>query len=164
MVKSSIIIAPITFVLVLISALLNNICCLFSPFFALLLGLAAGGLAAYFEKPAEVERALVRGAMAGAIAGAAALLAQTIGQSIALYIVGLGTNTVSCLPGLCQEGSAPASQTSWILYSFFNACFCGLMLLAVMALLGALGGFLGLKFIQKKPAAPPAPPAATLSV
>ncbi len=151
MAKSSIIIAPITFVLVLISALLNSVCCLISPFFAILLGLAAGALCCFFEKPAGMEKAVVRGAIAGVIAGAAALIAQTIGETAAAMIIASsGMTPEICLPGLCELASAPASQTSWIIGSVFSACFCGLMLLAVMGGLGAAGGAFFYRFVQTK--------------
>jgi hypothetical protein len=149
MAKSSVIIAPITLIFVGITALVNNYCCLCSPLAAVILGLIAGGLCVYFEKPADAEKAAARGAIAGTIAGLAALVGQTIGGTIILLIVGAGKTPVACLPGLCELASAQTSQASWVISSFFSSCFCGLMLLPIMAGLGALGGMLWFRYGKK---------------
>jgi hypothetical protein len=150
MVKSSAIVGIITFILVLLSGLLYNICCLVSPVIAIVLGLAAGFLCSVFEKPVDSEKAAVRGAIAGAVTGAVALVAETIGGTIAQYILYQGENVQACLPGLCAEGSAPVSLANAMLGAVFNACFCGLILLAVMAGLGAVGAVLWIKTSGKK--------------
>jgi hypothetical protein len=155
MAKSSIIMAPITLILVIITSLLNYVCCVCSPMAAAVLGLIAGGLCVYFEKPAEAEKSAVRGAVAGMIAGAAALVGETIGGTIIMLVAGSGKTPVACLPGLCDLASAPTSQTSWILSSFFSSCFCGLVLFAIMAGLGALGGRLWFWYIHRKTNTPP---------
>jgi hypothetical protein len=154
MAKSSVIIAPITFVVVIICALLNNIFCVCSPIAAVVLGLAAGGLCVYFEKPADAEKAAVRGGIAGAISGLVALVAQTISETVALVILSAGKTPVACLPGLCEQASAPTSQAAYIASSFFSSCFCGLMLLAIMAGLGALGGILWHRYGNKAKSIP----------
>ncbi len=150
MVKSSAIVGVITFVLVLIAGLLYNICCLVSPVLAAVLGLAAGFLCSMFEKPVNAEKAAVRGGIAGAITGAVALVAETIGATIAQYIAYQGANVQACLPGLCQEGAAPVAMPNAMLGAVFNSCFCGLILLAVMAGLGAVGAVVWLKTSAKK--------------
>ncbi|MGB7539053.1 MAG: hypothetical protein WBM17_10970 [Anaerolineales bacterium] len=159
MVKSSLIVGVITFILVIIGGLLSSVCCLASPVLGILLGLAAGFLCAVFEKPAESEKAAVRGAIAGAIAGGVGLVAQFIGQMIGQLILG---GNVACIPGMCSESAAPISQTSVTLFAVFNSCFSGLILLAIMAGLGAVGGVLWLKTKPrpKSPAGPSANPAA----
>ena len=155
MAKSSIIMAPTTLILVIITSLLNYVCCVCSPMAAAVLGLIAGGLCVYFEKPAGAEKSAVRGAVAGMIAGAAALVGETIGGTIIMLVAGSGKTPVACLPGLCDLASAPTSQTSWALGSFFSSCFCGLVLFAIMAAMGALGGRLWFWYIHRKTNLPP---------
>jgi uncharacterized membrane-anchored protein len=155
MAKSSVIMALITLIVMIIASVINTLCCVCSPLAAAVLGLIAGGLCVYFEKQTDPEKAMVRGAIAGTIAGAAALVGTTIGGTIALLVAGSGKTPVACLPGLCNLASAPTSQTSWILNSFFSSCFCGLIALAVMAGMGALGGRLWLWYIHRKPNIPP---------
>ena len=164
MAKSSIFVAPITLILMAIAAIPNNYCCLCSPLAAVAIGLIAGGLCVYFEKPADSEKAAVRGAIAGAIAGVAALVGQTIGGTIIALIVGAGQTPVACIPLLCDQASAPTSQTSWVIGSFFSSCFCGLMLLAAMAGLGALGGMVWFRYTQNKKNNPPSDPGLNPSV
>ncbi|MBN2086647.1 MAG: hypothetical protein JW748_15635 [Anaerolineales bacterium] len=156
MVKSSAIVGVVTFFLVLISGLLYNICCLVSPLLAVVLGLAAGFLCSVFEKPVDAEKAAVRGGIAGAITGAVALIAETIGATIAQYIGYQGGNVQACLPGLCEEGAAPVAMTNAMLGAVFNSCFCGLILLAVMAGLGAAGAVVWMKTSAKKKTGPAA--------
>jgi hypothetical protein len=155
MTKSGVIMAPITLILVALTALLNSLCCVCSPLAAAALGLVAGGLCVYFEKPADAEKSMVRGAITGLIAGGAALIGETVGGTIILLIVGAGQTPVACLPGLCELASAPTSQTSWVLSSFFSSCFCGLVLLPIMAGMGALGGRLWFGYTHKKTNNPP---------
>lgn len=150
MVKSSLIVGVISFIFILISGLLSNFCCLLSPFLAVLLGLAAGFVCSVFEKPSDAEKAAVRGAMTGAITGGVALVAQFIGQTIAQYIAYQGGNVVACLPGLCEEGSAPVSLTNAMLGAVFTSCFWGLILLAIMAGLGAAGAVIWIRTAGKK--------------
>jgi hypothetical protein len=157
MVKSSAIVGVVTFVLILISGLLSSICCLISPAAALLLGLAAGYLTAVFERPADPEKAAVRGAIAGAVTGAVALVAQLIGQTVSQYLSGA---TQACIPGMCAEASAPISDVGVALYYVFNSCFCGLILLALMAGLGAVGSVVRLRMSRKNPVSGPGTPAA----
>jgi len=147
MVKSSVIVGIITFILILISGLLSAVCCLVGPVVAVVLGLAAGYLWAYFEKPADSEKAAVRGAMAGAIAGGVALVAELIGQTISQFIVGANQ---ACIPGFCSEASAPINSVGTSVYYVFNSCFCGLMLLPIMAGLGAVGAVLWVRISNKK--------------
>ena len=156
MVKSSVIVGAVTFILVLISGLLYNICCLISPMLAAVLGLAAGFLCAVFDKPVSAEKAAVRGGIAGVITGAVGWVAETIGATIAQYIGYQGANVQACLPGLCQEGAAPVAMTNAMLGAVFNSCFCGLILLAVMAGLGAVGAVLWMKTSAKKKTDPAA--------
>ncbi len=156
MVKSSAITGAVTFILVLFSGLAYNICCLISPMLAVVLGLAAGFLCSVFEKPIDAEKAAVRGGIAGAITGAVALVAETIGATVAQYIVYQGGTVQACLPGLCEEGAAPVAMANAMLGAVFNSCFCGLILLAVMAGLGAVGAVVWMKTSAKKKTGTPA--------
>ena len=158
MFKSSAILVPVTFLAVLVSALLNNICCACSPAVAIVLGIAAGYLTAFLEKPTDLERGAVRGAMTGAFAGAAALVAEFIGVGISQYMLNSSGNPQACLPGLCSLASTPMNQTSLILGELFYSCFCGLMLLPPMAGLGALGAVIWSKTSGKKQVAQPPDP------
>jgi hypothetical protein len=152
--KSSLIVAPISLIVMAFSSIPNYFCCMCSPIAAAALGLVAGGLCVYFEKTADAEKASVRGAIAGTIAGVAALVGQTVGGTIVSIVAGAGKTPVACLPGLCDMASAPTSQASWIIGSFFSSCFCGLMVLAVMAGLGAVGGMLWFRYAQNKKSKP----------
>ncbi|MBN1439961.1 MAG: hypothetical protein JW929_11185 [Anaerolineales bacterium] len=145
MAKSSLIVGVLTFVLIFVGGLLSSVCCLASPFLALFLGLAAGYLCAMFEKPADAEKAAVRGAMAGGITGGVALVAQFISQTIVQYILSQSGNLVACIPGFCTEGSAPVDLTHAMLAAVFNSCFWGLILLALMAGFGAAGAVIWIK-------------------
>ena len=78
------------------------------------------------------------------------MVAETIGATIAQYIAYQGVNVQACLPGLCQEGAAPVAMANAMLGAVFNSCFCGLILLAVMAGLGAVGAVVWLKTSAKK--------------
>ena len=150
MVKSSLIIVPLTLIFLLIAGLLGNYCCLIGPIAAVVFGLAAGALCIFLEKPADTEKSIVRGAFAGAIAGLAALAGQTVGGTIFAFIqTSGGVTPVICVPGLCDLASAPGSQESWIIGNFFSACFSGLMWLALMAGVGAAGGAICHRLLQK---------------
>jgi hypothetical protein len=150
MAKSSIIVGVVTFILIFISGLLYNICCLVSPGLGIILGLAAGFACSVFEKPVDPEKAAVRGAIAGAITGGVALVAQFISATVAQYVAFQGQSIQACLPGLCAEGSAPVSLTNAMLGAVFNSCFWGLILLAVMAGCGALGALIWIRTAGKK--------------
>jgi hypothetical protein len=82
MAKSSVIMALITLIVMIIASVINTLCCVCSPLAAAVLGLIAGGLCVYFEKQTDPEKAMVRGAIAGTIAGAAALVGTTIGGAV----------------------------------------------------------------------------------
>lgn len=155
MAKSSIIMAVITLIVMVLASVINAFCCVCSPMVGAVLGLIAGGLCVYIEKQTDLEKAAVRGAVAGTIAGAAALVGETIGGTISMLVIGSGKTPEACLPGLCDLASAPTSQTSWVLSSFFSSCFCGLVVLAIMAGMGAVGGRLWLWYANRKPKTPP---------
>jgi MFS family permease len=148
MLKSVLITAPIAFVLVFITAFLFSLCC--SPFIAVLLGLAAGFLCAFFEKPSGIEKAATRGAIAGAIAGGAAFLGQMVGQLLSSIVQLYYASPAACPLGLCSWAAAPVSNSAYLLNAVLLSCLCSIGLLATMAGLGALGAFLWFQLIGRK--------------
>jgi hypothetical protein len=63
--KASILVECVSFLLLFVFRLVNNICCLLSPFLAGVLGVGSGYLCAYWEHPSDSEKASVRGALSG---------------------------------------------------------------------------------------------------
>ncbi|MGB7536982.1 MAG: hypothetical protein WBM17_00440 [Anaerolineales bacterium] len=148
MLKSSLIAVPVTAIVILITGFLSELCCCASPFAAVFLGLAAGALCVFFEKPFQKDRALKRGATAGAIAGLAALPAQVLGEIVvALVLAGSGKVDIS-LFGL-PAASATVDLWNWILNALFAACLYGLTAAAIMAGMGAVGGALWFRISRK---------------
>jgi hypothetical protein len=166
MFKTVLITIPVTMLVILVTGLLSELCCCASPSAAVFLGLAAGLLCAYFEKPVRKDRAMNRGAIAGAIAGIAALPAQVLGEIVvALALAGSGRVDISLfgLPG----ASATVDLWNWALNALFAASLYGLTAAVVMAGMGAVGGALWLRFSRKgtpdveaeQPVEPPNPAA-----
>jgi hypothetical protein len=148
MIKSSLIAVPVTVVVILVTGLLSELCCCASPAAAVFLGLAAGALCAWFEKPGRKDRALKRGAAAGTIAGVAALPAQVLGEIVvALALAGSGKVDIS-LFGL-PEARATVDLWNWALNALFAASLYGLISAAVMAGMGAVGGALWFRVSKK---------------
>jgi hypothetical protein len=138
MFKSSLIIVPITVLVILVTGLMSELCCCSSPVAAVFLGLAAGVLCGVFEKPAQKSRALRRGAIAGAVAGTAALPAQVLGEIVvALALAGSGKVDIS-LFGV-PAASATVDLWNWALNALFAATLYGLISAAIMAGTGAVG-------------------------
>ena len=149
MLKSSLIAVPVTVIVILITGLLSELCCCASPFAAIFLGLAAGALCAFVEKPVRKDRAVKRGAIAGAVAGLAALPAQVLGEIVvALALAGSGKVDIS-LFGL-PAASATVDLWNWVLNALFAACLYGLTAAAVMAGTGAVGGALWFRISRKE--------------
>jgi hypothetical protein len=149
MLKSSLIAVPVTAIVILTTGFLSELCCCASPFAAVLLGLAAGALCVYFEKPLQKDRAMKRGATAGAIAGLAALPAQLLGEIVvALALAGSGKVDIS-LFGL-PAASATVDLWNWALNALFAASLYGLTAAAIMAGMGALGGALWFRVYRKQ--------------
>jgi MFS family permease len=155
MAKSGIIATLATFLVVLVSGFLSEICCLASPLIAVFLGLGAGFLYAVFEKPADQGTAVQRGATTGAIAGIAAVLAQIVGQILFTLIVHRG-GTVEIAPLGLPITSATVGMGNWLLEVLLTSFLYGLITLMIMAGLGALGGILWFRVSGKKNPAPSA--------
>jgi hypothetical protein len=145
MTKACMLVGIVSFILVFISGLINSVCCFISPVLGVILGLASGFMCAFWEQPADSEKAAMRGALTGAVVGGVALVAQTLGQSIAGYITLIGQQSKACLSIFCNLASTPMDQTGSMISYASNACFCGLMLLAIMSAFGGLGGILWCK-------------------
>ncbi len=153
MLKSSLIAVPVTILVILITGFLSELCCCASPFAAVFLGLAAGALCVFVEKPNRKDRAVKRGAVAGAIAGLAALPAQVLGEIVvALALAGSGKVDIS-LFGLPQA-SATVDLWNWAFNAFFAASLYGLLSAAIMAGMGAVGGALWFRISRKGQPAP----------
>jgi hypothetical protein len=149
MLKSSLIAVPLTVIVILITGFLSELCCCASPFAAVFLGLAAGVVCAFFEKPLLKNRAIERGATAGAIAGIAALPAQVLGEIVvALLLAGSGKVDIS-LFGL-PAASATVDLWNWVLNALCAATLYGLIAAAVMAGMGAVGGALWFRVLRKQ--------------
>jgi hypothetical protein len=155
MLKTCAILGPVALIIILITSLLNSLCCVLSPMAAICLGLGAGFLAGNLESPQRLERAVVRGSYAGAIIGVVALLAQTIGQSISPYLLQLAGPRQACFSVFCNIASTPMDQTAVLLDELFSACFCGLILLALQAGLGGVGGAIWFRTLGRKAEATP---------
>jgi hypothetical protein len=149
MLKSSLIAVPLTVIVILITGFLSELCCCASPFAAVFLGLAAGVVCAFFEKPLLKNRAIERGAIAGTIAGLAALPAQVLGEIVvALLLAGNGKVDIS-LFGL-PAASATVDLWNWALNALCAATLYGLLAAAVMAGMGAVGGALWFRILRKQ--------------
>jgi hypothetical protein len=147
--KSSLIAVPVTIIVILITGFLSELCCCASPAAAVFLGLAAGALCTYFEKPIQKDRALKRGAIVGAIAGLAALPAQVLGEIVvALALAGSGKVDIS-LFGL-PAASATVDLWNWALNALCAATLYGLIAAAVMAGMGAVGAALWFRVVRKQ--------------
>jgi hypothetical protein len=152
MVKSNLIVGVAAFLFMLFGGLVSAVCCVAGPVLAVAFGLAAGFLCAYFEKPVDAEKAIVRGAISGTITGAVALVAHFIGLMVAQLAMG---SNVACLPGMCAENGVAVNPASVTLFAVFNSCFYGLLVLAIMSGFGAVGGGLWTKTLGKPKAGTP---------
>ena len=137
MIKSGMIGAAVSLILVVGLALLSPICV---PCAALFLGLGVGFLAGVLDKPADGRGSAKAGAVAGVISGIGAALGQLIGAGLNSLLVGpedaarmlqqLGVETV---------GSAGVGLGYWAGIVVSGLCFSFLDV-ALMAGMGALGG------------------------
>jgi hypothetical protein len=150
MIRSALILGAVSFIYMLVANIVQNSC---APCLAVLLGLAAGALAAVFDKPAAANKAAVSGALAAWIASIGAVLGTVAGLAIRIFAI-FGPNTFAeIIPGMNY------SQSDINLGLFFTFCCCAAIPFLLMAASGALGGFLWFRLAKPQPSAPPPIPA-----
>lgn len=150
MVKAGGIGAAVGFVAALILTLITPLC---NPCAALFIGLGAGVLAAFWERPAAGGDGALKGAEAGAIALAGGLLGQMAGAVLNGIVVGpeRAAQLVRRL-GLPVESQQPAQYWAYLLG---GNCCCALMNVLLGAGLGAVGGIIGYQIWGKSAGASP---------
>jgi len=128
-----------------------------APCVALFAGLAAGYLAALFEKPIDQGGAAKPGAAAGAMAGVGGLVGNMIAAVVNILVVGPERAAQITQQFNLPSGDPTAFANSYYL-SGIGLPFCiALFNIALMAGLGALGGILWYQTAGKKAATTPAP-------
>lgn len=130
--------AAVGFITALLLTLMTPLC---NPCAALFIGLGAGILAAFWERPATGGDGALKGAEAGAIAMAGGLLGEMVGA--VLNGILMGPERVAQLArrlGLPLEYYHPAQYWAYLLGA--NLC-CALMGVLLGAGLGAVGGLIG---------------------
>lgn len=145
--------AAVGFVATLILTLITSLC---NPCAALFIGLGAGILAAFWERPAAGGEGALKGAEAGAIAMAGGLLGQMVGA--VLNGVVMRSEQMAQLMrqlGLSLEYQQPAQYWAYLLG---GNCLCALMGILLGAGLGAVGGLIGYQIWGKSAGAAPEPP------
>ncbi len=150
MIRSALIIGAAAFIYMLFANVAQMLCV---PFLAIVLGLAAGGLAGFFDKPQMANKAVVNGALAGLIAGIGAILGNMAGLAVRIFVI-FGQDTFANMITNASGVQYTSTDTTLGILSLF--CCCAVSDIVLMAATGALGGFLWFKYQSgKKPAAPP---------
>jgi hypothetical protein len=148
MIRSALIIGAISLVYMFFANIAQMLCV---PFLAVILGIAAGGLAGFFDKPAAVNKAVVNGALAGLIAGAGAVMGTMAGLAIRVFVIFSPDTFVQLIPNSAGIQYTSTDTTLGILTLF---CCCAGLDFVIMAAMGALGGYLWFRYpSKKKPAA-----------
>ncbi len=153
MFKSGIIVGAIAFVYLFVTSIAMSVC---TPFEAILLGLAAGVLAVYFDKSQLANKAALSGGVAGFIAGILGVIGNIIGTLIKTYVI-FTPDTVNSLASQItgMESSAFNSSMEPVIQIITVGC-CAIVILVLMVGLGALGGYLWHQYKGKNAA--PQPP------
>jgi uncharacterized membrane protein len=150
MIRSALIIGAIAFLYMLFANVAQMLCV---PFLAIVLGILAGGLAGFFDKPQRVNKAVVNGALAGVIAGIGAVLGNLAGLAMRIFVI-FGQDTFADM--ITNATGVQYTSTDTMLGIFSLFCCCAVSDIVLMAATGALGGFLWFKFRSgKNPAAAP---------
>jgi hypothetical protein len=151
MIRSALIIGAIAFLYMLFANVAQMLCV---PFLAVILGILAGGLAGFFDKPQMVNKAVVNGALAGLIAGIGAVLGNMAGLAMRIFVI-FGQDTFAGMITNATGVQYTSTDTTLGILSIF--CCCAATDIVLMAATGALGGFLWIKFTsgKKTAAAPP---------
>jgi hypothetical protein len=148
MIRSALIIGAISFVYMLFANVAQMLCV---PFLAIILGILAGGLAGFFDKPQVVNKAAVNGALAGVIAGIGAVLGNMAGLALRIFVI-FGQDTFADMITNATGVQYTSTDTTLGILSLF--CCCGATDIVLMAAAGALGGFLWFKYKSGKKSAP----------
>ena len=138
MIKSGLIFGAVSFILVLLSAIIISPLC--APCLGLVLGLAAGYVAGAFDKPNDTGDSAKKGAIAGAIAGGIGILGGLTGAVINGVLLN-PSNLEALYKAFGLSGVSTDQTTIWI--GQLVGAFCvGLFNVVWMAILGAGGGAL----------------------
>jgi hypothetical protein len=139
MIKSSLIFGIIAFVLGAGFTLLSPICV---PCVAIFLGLGAGAVAGFFDKPPNSNASVKTGALSGVFSGIGAILGQLVGAGVNAAIVGpQEAQQIMNQFGLTLPTSGNFGA-GYYFGVFGSACCVGLFDVLIMAGLGAVGGLL----------------------
>ncbi len=157
MVKSGIIVGAIAFVYLFVTSIAMSIC---TPLEAIILGLAAGALAAFFDKAQLANKAAISGGVAGFIAAILGILGNVVGTLIKTYVI-FTPDTVNSLAaqltGMESSAFNSTSSAAGTAISLIVSLGCCVILdLVLMVGLGALGGYLWFQYKGRKAA--PQPP------
>jgi hypothetical protein len=152
MIKSGIIVGAIAFVYLLVTSIAMGLC---TPVEAIILGLFAGALAVFFDKPQLANKAALSGGVAGLIAGILGIIGNVVGTLVKTYVI-FTPETVNSLAGqITGMGSSSFDSTSSTLGTFVSLGCCVILDLVLMVGLGALGGYFWYQYKGKNVAPPP---------
>jgi len=152
MIKSGIIVGAIAFVYLLVTSVAMGLC---TPVEAIILGLLAGVLAVYFDKPQIANKAAISGGIAGLIAGILGVIGNVVGTLIKTYVL-FTPETVNSLAGqITGMGSSSFDSSISTLGTFVSLGCCVILDLVLMVGLGALGGYLWYQYKGRNAAPPP---------
>lgn len=150
MIKSGVIIGVIAFIYLFVTSIAMGFC---TTCEAIFLGLGAGALAVYFDKPQIANKAVLSGGVAGLIAGILAAIGNAVGTLLKTYVIFTPETINSVASQLTGMQSSEFNSTISTISSFFTLGCCVAIDLVVMVGLGALGGYLW--FAYKRKSAPP---------
>jgi hypothetical protein len=141
MIRSGIIVGVLAVVVFSITGILVGLC---EPIEAMIMGLAAGVLAAILDKPGNGKQASLRGGVAGLIASLFSVIGGIAGYLIRTYLVMPSDPSRSLeeqLLGIEQAGGTTTINVS----HFVSISCCSVTDVILFAGLGALGGFVWYK-------------------
>jgi MFS family permease len=147
--KSAFLFGIASFFLFLAIALLFPLCGLC---IAVLIGAAAGWLAAYWSKPPDENSAASIGAVTGVIAGVGAVVGQTVGSILNARAIGT-EGIIQFWEAFGFQGLPPITEGQLLVSAISAGACCGVVNVAIMAGFGALAGFL--YFRNSSPSHPP---------
>jgi len=158
MLKSGLIFGIIAFVLVLGSATIISPLC--APCLGVILGLFAGYVAGEYDRPANVNECIRKGAISGVIAGGLGFLGGMIGSLINSAVLNPSNlNSIYQTLGLPNPNYNQA--TIWA-YQLVGGLSIGLFNIVWMAVLGLAGGALWFQVIGKNRTGTMLPPQAPI--